>query len=88
MSMQPSWSTYGEAFHLWFARTTLRKTIKIALVVGTLLSLINQGSVIAGGDATTATWIRVGLNYVVPFCVSSLGFLSATRARRLVEGGG
>ena len=51
------------------------------LVVGTLLSLINQGSVIFGGHATAVTWVRVGLNYVVPFCVSSLGYLSATRAR-------
>jgi len=88
VSTRPSWSTYGEAFRLWFARPTLRKTLKIALVVGTLLSLINQGSVILGGEATTATWIRVGLNYVVPFCVSSLGFLSATRARGLAEGEG
>ncbi len=88
MSTQPSWSTYAEAYHLWFARPTLRKTLKICLVVGTLLSLINQGAVIAGGDATAATWVRVGLNYVVPFCVSSLGFLSATRARGPAEGGG
>jgi hypothetical protein len=78
---QPSWSTYGEAARLWFAPLTLRKTTKIALVVGTLLSLINQGSVIFGGHATAVTWVRVGLNYVVPFCVSSLGYLSATRAR-------
>ncbi len=76
-----AWSTPGEAARLWFARSTLRKTLKIAAVVGTLLSIINQGSVILGGDATTATWVRVGLNYVVPFCVSSLGFLSATRRR-------
>jgi hypothetical protein len=75
------WTTYGEAARLWFAPATLRKTLKIALIVGTLLSLINQGSVIFGGDATTTTWLRVGLNYVVPFCVSSLGFLSATRRR-------
>jgi hypothetical protein len=78
---QPSWSTYGEAAGLWFAPATLGKTIKIALVVGTLLSLINQGSVILGGHATVVTWVRVGLNYLVPFCVSSLGYLSATRAR-------
>lgn len=77
----PEWSTTGEAARLWFAPRTLRKTIKIALVVGTLLSLINQGSVIFGGDATVATWIRVGMNYIVPFCVSSIGFLSATRRR-------
>ncbi len=78
---QPSWNTYGEAARLWFAPATLRKTIKIALVVGTLLSLINQGSVIFGGHATAVTWVRVGFNYWVPFCVSSLGYLSATRTR-------
>jgi hypothetical protein len=77
----PSWSTWREARALWFARTTLRRTLKIAAVVGTLLSLINQGSVIFGGDATVATWLRVGFNYFVPFCVSSSGFLSATRRR-------
>jgi len=81
VSAQPSWTTYGEAAHLWFSAATLHKTLKIAAVVGTLLSLINQGSVIFGGHATVATWVRVGLNYVVPFCVSSLGFLSATRDR-------
>jgi hypothetical protein len=82
MRPPPKWSTPGEAFRLWFARGTLRRTVTIAAIVGTLLSAINQGSVIAGGNATVATWIRVGMNYVVPFCVSSVGFLSATRAAR------
>jgi hypothetical protein len=48
-------------------------------VVGTLLSLINQGSVIAGGDPSAVTWVRVAANYLVPFCVSSAGFLTATK---------
>jgi len=77
------WNTTREAARIWFARTTLRRTLKIAAIVGTLLSLINQGSVIIGGHATLATWVRVGMNYVVPFCVSSIGFLSATRSRAL-----
>jgi hypothetical protein len=85
LAAPPSWSSYGEAFHLWFARRTLRKTITIALVVGTLLSLINQGSVIFGGRATGVTWVRVAYNYLVPFCVSSLGYLSATRSRASLE---
>jgi hypothetical protein len=87
LAVQPSWTTYGDAVRLWFSSVCLRKTLKIAAVVGTLLSLINQGSVIFGGDATAATWVRVGLNYVVPFCVSSLGFLSATRRRVPLEEG-
>ena len=75
----PSWSTAAEAARLWFAPNTLRKTLKICAIVGTLLSAINQGSVIWAGDATAATWVRVALNYLVPFCVSSIGFLAATR---------
>jgi hypothetical protein len=82
----PTWSTPGEAARLWFAPSTLRKTLTIAAIVGTLLSLLNQGSVILGGDATTVTWLRVAGNYVVPFCVSSIGYLSATRARPPSEG--
>ena len=74
-----TWSTPREALRIVFLRTTLRRTIPIALVVGTILSLINQAGVVFGGEATLATWLRVGANYLVPFCVSSLGFLSATR---------
>ena len=47
--------------------------VRIALIVGVLLIAINQGTVIVGGDATTATWIRCGLNFVVPFLVSNTG---------------
>ena len=74
-----TWSTPLEALRIVFLRTTLRKTVPIALVVGTILSLINQAGVIFGGEATPATWLRVGANYLVPFCVSSAGFLTATR---------
>jgi hypothetical protein len=63
-----------------FSKPSLSRCIPIALLVGTLLSLINQGSVIFGGHATDVTWIRVGMNYVVPFCVSSSGFFASQRA--------
>jgi hypothetical protein len=78
-SNAPSWSTPREALRIVFLRSTLRKTLKIAAVVGTILSLINQLSVILDGRANYATWLRVAANYFVPFCVSSTGFLSATR---------
>ena len=62
-------------------RRNLRRTASIAAVVGVLLTLINQGSVIASGHATAATWARCALNFVVPFLVSNAGLLSA-RGRR------
>ncbi|MFD5322288.1 nitrate/nitrite transporter NrtS [Streptomyces sp. NPDC127092] len=63
-----------------FSAASLSRCVPIALLVGTLLSLVNQGAVIASGDATAATWLRVLFNYLVPFCVSSAGFFSCRRA--------
>ncbi len=60
-------------------RENLRRTTRIALVVGLVLTLINQSGVIAGGDATTLTWVRCALNFVVPFCVANAGLLSGRR---------
>jgi hypothetical protein len=57
-------------------RRNLRRTLRIALVVGVLLTAINQGGVITAGHATTATWVRCALNFVVPFLVSNAGLLS------------
>jgi hypothetical protein len=47
--------------------------------VGVILTLINQGSVIAAGHATAATWVRCVLNFIVPFLVSNAGLLAARR---------
>jgi hypothetical protein len=60
-------------------REHLRRTIRIALAVGIVLTLINQSSVLFGGHPTALTWVRCGLNFVVPFVVSNLGLLSAKR---------
>jgi hypothetical protein len=69
-----------DALRICFRREHLRRTIKIALVVGTILTLINQLDVIVKGDATTLVWIKAGLNYCVPFIVSNLGLLAGKRA--------
>jgi hypothetical protein len=73
----------GEALSICLRREHLRRTIRIALVVGIILTLINQADVIIGGDASAATWVKVGLNFCVPFVVSNLGLLAGKRA----EGG-
>ena len=72
--------TLRDSLRICFQREHLRRTIKIALVVGTILTLINQLDVILGGDADTLTWVKCGLNYVVPFVVSNLGLLAGKRA--------
>ncbi len=44
-------------------------SLKIALVVGTLLNLINQGEVLLHGN--DISWFHLLLNYLVPYCVAS-----------------
>lgn len=73
------WSTPREALGLFLGGATVRTGVRVALVVGTVLSLVNQGQTIADGAATVGTWIRVGVNYLVPFLVSSYGFLAGCR---------
>jgi hypothetical protein len=69
-----------EALEICLRPEHLRRTIKIALVVGTILFLINQADVVIRGDATAVTWLKVGLSYCVPFIVSNLGLLAGKRA--------
>jgi hypothetical protein len=77
----PAWSTYRQALVLCLQRSTLRRTIPVALIVGAMLTGINLGGEFLNGDATPAMWVRAGLNFIVPFVVSTIGFLSATRSR-------
>ena len=73
MNLKPhkiEWQTWHEAFNLFLHGATLFSCVPVALVVGTILSTINQGDVIISGSVPTITWVKVGMNYVVPFCVS------------------
>ena len=76
----PVWVTPREALRVACLPDTLRRTLVIAAIEGTLLSIVNQGDVIIRGEADALTWIRVVVNYLVPFCVSTAGFLGACRA--------
>ncbi|WP_370012732.1 nitrate/nitrite transporter NrtS [Nocardia cyriacigeorgica] len=71
------WQTRAEALRLLLSGATTRTAAPTAVVVGTVLSLVNQGGVVFGGDATPATWVRIAINYLVPFVVASTGWLSA-----------
>jgi hypothetical protein len=70
---------FAEALRIVREPDHLRRTIAIALIVGTILTAINQLDVILRGDATAITWLKCGLNYCVPFVVSNLGLLAGKR---------
>ena len=49
-----------------------RRRRRVALVVGAILRLLNQGAELASGNADTATALRLVLNCAIPYLVSSI----------------
>lgn len=78
-SALPTWSRPGEACKLVLTGATARTCAPVAAVVGTVLTTVNQGAVLLAGHLGVATVARVAANYVIPYCVSSYGALSAVR---------
>jgi hypothetical protein len=59
----------------------LRKTVGIAVLVGSVLFCINQLDVVLRGKATTLVWVKSAITYLVPFAVSNWGVLIGSRRR-------
>ena len=78
--VEATWESYGGAIRLFLRGVTVPPAVKIALVVGTWLSLMNQGQLIVRGHAP---WLKLALNYLTPFLVASLGYLTARRRRNV-----
>jgi hypothetical protein len=75
------WSRPGEALRLLACGATARTCLPIALVVGTVLSLVNQADVVAQGMAGATVALKVLANYLIPFLTSSTGALLVVRER-------
>ncbi|MGI8551436.1 MAG: nitrate/nitrite transporter NrtS [Dehalococcoidia bacterium] len=55
----------------------LRRAVITALIVGTVLTVINQGDRLLHGGLTIGMVLRILLTYCVPFCVSISGAVGA-----------
>ncbi|GAB3257836.1 NAD(P)H-hydrate epimerase [Nocardioides dilutus] len=77
-----AWRTWWQAGRLIATGATFATAARIALVVGTLLTAVNLGGRILGGQLDATTGARVAANYLIPYVVSSLGLLAGTRVRQ------
>ena len=57
----------------------LRRSIIASLVVGTILTLLNQGDVLLSGGWNNDLYWKIPLTYCVPFMVATYGALSSSR---------
>jgi hypothetical protein len=51
-----------------------QRSLAVAIVVGTILNVINQGDALLGG--APMNWVKVLLTFAVPYCVSTYGAVS------------
>ena len=49
----------------------VRRSVKVCLIVGTLLVLINYSDRAVGGELTRFDYLKMLLTYAVPYCVST-----------------
>jgi hypothetical protein len=55
-------------------RRTVILSAKVALVVGTILALINYGDrIFLRCDMRAVDWVKLTVTYVVPYCVATYG---------------
>ena len=50
------------------------RSLRVALVVGSILNLINQGDALI--SSASFNWWKIVLTYIVPYCVATYGAVS------------
>ncbi len=77
----PTWSTLREALVVVSNPRHLKKTITIALVIGSIFVAVNQLPLILSGHADGVVFAKALMTYLTPLCVSNYSILVATRNR-------
>jgi hypothetical protein len=57
-----------------------RRSFVLAIVVGMIINLINQGDILMDGQPLN--WVKIGLSYILPYCVATYGAVSVQMSRR------
>ena len=57
----------------------VRRSVRIAAIVGTLLVAINYADRWLAGTLVAIDFIKMGLTYLVPYCVSTFAAVAAIR---------
>ncbi|HZA24451.1 MAG TPA: nitrate/nitrite transporter NrtS, partial [Dehalococcoidia bacterium] len=65
---------------MWFQWATVRRAVTVAMIVGPILTLINQYDAIASGSFGAKFFFKMGLTFLVPYSVSSYSLVMALRA--------
>ena len=62
-----------------------RRSVKIALVVGSVLVLINYGDSFLDGNISVRELVKIGMTFCVPFCVATDSSVCAVKATQMTS---
>jgi hypothetical protein len=79
MDRNPTWSRWTEIPAVVLHLPYLKRTLGVALTVGSMLFVINQLDVVLDGRADWRVWLKGLFTYCVPFAVSNWGIVTASR---------
>ena len=60
------------ALPIFFSKPVVFRAVKVAILVGVILALINHGELILSGNITTECWVKMLITCFVPYTVSSV----------------
>lgn len=70
----------SQAWHrLARRRDIVLRAVRVALLVGTVLALINHGDKLIDGGMQTSDYLKILLTYLVPYCVSTYSSVQTVR---------
>ncbi|MCC6207542.1 MAG: nitrate/nitrite transporter NrtS [Gammaproteobacteria bacterium] len=66
-------------FDIALQRSVAARALKVAAFVGCILALINHGDKLLSVSVTLTEWVKIGLTFLVPYCVSTFASVQAIR---------
>ena len=68
------------------SRPVVMPALRISLIVGTVLALINHGGALLNLDLDADRVVKIGLTYLVPYCVSTYSSVRAIQGHEFNSG--
>jgi hypothetical protein len=69
----------------WVSPVFRSIALKVSLIVGSVLFLVNHGAAVIEGEMTTERWLSAAVTYLVPYTVSVHGQYVAKLRREAEE---
>lgn len=67
---------------LALSRSVLERSLRVSLIVGTLIGLINYSDKFLASGLSPRDWLKIVVTYLVPFAVSNYAAVSAILAMK------